>query len=94
MKKIQQREQLELALTAHREQIEQRKLAIKVAQREQMELEKAHGCFRCHAKLENDNIINYDAEITKKCPLTACKLCGSFINGWLERGHKENSFNF
>ena len=49
-------------------------------------------CSRCNNNLENDNIIKYNEEITKKGVLFACKTCSLLINTWLDRGCKEKSF--
>lgn len=57
-----------------------------------IELETFKFCCRCCKKLENDNIIIYNEEITKKTELFACKTCSLLINNWLERGYKESSF--
>ena len=62
--------------------------------RQKKELEKSKFCCRCHQNLENENIIKYDEEITKKGILFACKNCGLLINHWLEKGNEENSFTY
>ena len=60
---------------------------------EKLELDKLKFCCsRCNNNLENDNIIKYNEEITKKGVLFACKTCSLLINNWLDRGYKEKSF--
>lgn len=89
LKQIQQKKEYEKKM-----ELEKLKTQQKKEYKKNLELENLKICCRCHKNLENDNIIKYNEEITKKGVLFACKTCSLLINNWLERGYKEKSFTY